>query len=217
MWSVFREIDEFLRERADADLRLERVPLARLLVLVAGGTFLHGLVMGTRYASELQSLYSGIKVPFLLGVTTLLCLPSFWVLHQLLGLTRDFPDALRAVLSAQACLAIALVSMSPILALLYVSGIDYDFALLANGLLFLIATSAAQVRLARSYRDLLRRDARHRWTRRAWLVTYVFVAIQFAWVLRPFIGSPRLEPQFFRADAWSNAYTKMLEILMRAF
>ena len=40
----------------------------------------------------------------------------------------------------------------------------------------------------------------------AWIALYVFVAIQLAWVLRPFVGSPELEVSFFRAEAWSNAY-----------
>jgi hypothetical protein len=35
---------------------------------------------------------------------------------------------------------------------------------------------------------------------------YVFVAIQGAWVLRPFVGAPGLEPSFLRAELWTNAY-----------
>jgi len=32
------------------------------------------------------------------------------------------------------------------------------------------------------------------------------VAIQMAWVLRPFIGSPGNPAQFFRAESWGNAF-----------
>jgi len=32
------------------------------------------------------------------------------------------------------------------------------------------------------------------------------VAIQMAWVLRPFIGSPGNPVQFFRAESWGNAF-----------
>ena len=39
-----------------------------------------------------------------------------------------------------------------------------------------------------------------------WGLLYVFVAIQVAWVLRPFVGAPMLEPSFVRSNAWSNAY-----------
>ena len=40
----------------------------------------------------------------------------------------------------------------------------------------------------------------------AWAALYVFVAIQLAWVLRPFVGSPTLPTRFFREEAWDNAY-----------
>ena len=44
----------------------------------------------------------------------------------------------------------------------------------------------------------------------------MFVAIQMAWVLRPFIGSRDLPPQFFREEAWSNAYVQLVHIVARA-
>jgi hypothetical protein len=43
-----------------------------------------------------------------------------------------------------------------------------------------------------------------------WLVIYVFVGVQMGWVLRPFVGHPDLPVQFFREEAWGNAYVEVL-------
>ena len=40
----------------------------------------------------------------------------------------------------------------------------------------------------------------------AWLVLYVFVGIQMAWVLRPFVGNPGSPVAVFGEGAWGNAY-----------
>ncbi|MHC4470828.1 MAG: hypothetical protein ACYS99_07670 [Planctomycetota bacterium] len=65
---------------------------------------------------------------------------------------------------------------------------------------------AAHVTLTRHYRALIVKDPRHRFGRLSWVVLYVFVAIQLAWVLRPFVGNPSLPTRFFREEAWDNAY-----------
>jgi hypothetical protein len=50
-----------------------------------------------------------------------------------------------------------------------------------------------------------------------WLFTCSFIAVQMAWVLRPFIGSPSMTPQFFRQEAWSNAYIALARIIVNLF
>ena len=51
------------------------------------------------------------------------------------------------------------------------------------------------------------------WT---WLAIYVFVGIQMAWVLRPFVGDPRLPAQFFREHSWGNAYDVVARLIYDA-
>ncbi len=51
---------------------------------------------------------------------------------------------------------------------------------------------------------------------RIWLVIYVFVGIQMGWVLRPFIGDPRMPVQFFREGSWSNAYEVVILMIWRS-
>lgn len=191
------------------------VPVRPLLVLVVLGGFTQGVVMGSHDGRWLQALYSGIKVPLLLLVSTALCLPSSYVLHLVLGLRSDFGAACRATLSVQAVMALSLAACAPLIAFAYVSSGHYPFATFVNGVAYLGAALTAQVALARHYRPLLARDRRHRITLAAWLVLYVLVAIQMAWTMRPFVGWPAVEPALFRREAWGNAYVHLLDAIRK--
>jgi hypothetical protein len=161
----------------------------------------------------LQILFSAVKVPLLLCVSFLLELPSFFIFNTLLGLRGDFRRTLGAVMTAQAGLAITLASLSPFVAFWYASCADYSWAILFNGTIFTVAALAGQVVLHRNYRGLILRHPRHRVMLGTWTIIYAFVAIQMAWVLRPFVGQP-IEPiSFFRHGAWGNAYAVIGELV----
>jgi hypothetical protein len=194
-----------------------RAPVRSLVALVALAGFVHGAAMGSYGGTLLQPLFSGLKVPLFLAVSTLVCLPSVLVLNTVLGLRDDLGAALRAVLAAQATLAVALASLAPLVLVFYLSVADYRTAVVANGALFALATLAGQTTLDRHYTVLVARDPRHRIARRVWLVLYVFVAIQAAWVLRPFVGRPGLPSQFLRDDPWSNAYVVVARYVWAAW
>jgi hypothetical protein len=178
------------------------------LIIIAAATY--GGVMGSFHTTGptrwMQIAFSALKVPLLLGVSFILTVPSFFILNTLLGLRTDFRLAIRAVATAQAGLAITLAALSPFVLLWYASCAVYPWAILFNGLMFAIATVAGQVLLRRFYRTLVDRRARHRTALRSWVIVYAFVAIQMAWVLRPFVGGPAQATTFFRPGAWGNAY-----------
>jgi hypothetical protein len=205
--------------QADAILRARPTPLrgawsARglgdlvLLVLIFG--LFYGAVMGSFGGivgeRALQVLYSALKVPMLLLVTFLISLPSFFVINTLMGLRQDFAQATGALISAQAGLTIILASLSPMTALWYASTPDYHSAVVFNGVMFAVASLGAQTILRRLYRPLIARNSRHRTLLRLWVIIYTFVAVQMAWVLRPFVGDPGSPTSFFRPEAWGNAW-----------
>jgi hypothetical protein len=161
-------------------------------------------------------VYSGVKVPLLLGVSTVLALPSFFVLNTLLGLRPDFPAVLRAVVGTQGAVALVLACLAPYTAVWYASTTDYHEALLFNGGMFAVASVAAQGVLRARYTPLIAHNPRHRVMLWVWLFVYCFVSIQMAWVLRPFVGHPEASPSFFREGAWGNAYVAVLETLWKA-
>jgi hypothetical protein len=174
------------------------------LVLACG--LVYGAVMGCYGGRPFQVIFSSVKVPILLLATVGLSLPSFFMLNTLVGVRADFGEALRGVMVSQAGLTVLLVALAPLTAFWYASSGVYRQAILFNGLMFAVASAGGQVILRRSYLPLMARNPRHRWLLRAWLVLYVFVGVQMGWVLRPFIGDPTEPVQFFRDEAWDNAY-----------
>jgi hypothetical protein len=189
-----------------------------IYVLIFGGVY--GALMGT-FGGVLGDrllliLFAAIKVPLLLTVTFLVCLPSFFILNTLLGVREDLEPVLHALVATQAALTILLVSLAPVTLFWYASCPDYNAAILFNALIFGIASLSAQWLLRRHYEPLITRNPRHQTLLRIWLILYAFVGIQTGWVLRPFIGSPDLPAQFFREEAWGNAYVALAE-KVRAF
>ncbi len=194
--------------------------LRTLAAYIFIGGFLYGAVMGAfgGFAGQrlLQVLFSALKVPLLILASFALTLPSFFVLNTLLGLRHDFALALRALLAGQAALAIVLAALSPYTAWWYLSSSKYQSATLFNGVMFAIACFAAQWPLRRRYQPLIDRDPRHRKMLIAWLVLYIFVAIQMAWILRPFIGDPAQDTTFFREETWGNASLIVGKLILNA-
>lgn len=180
------------------------------LAAVLWGGVIYGAVMGTYAGVDhgrwLQILYSAIKVPLLIGATMLLALPGFYVINAVVGVGRDFPDAVKAVLLTQGTVGIVLASLAPMTAVWYLGPVPYHEAITANGIMFLAASVTGQITLRMRYRELIARNRRHLAMYRFWLFLYGFVAIQMAWVLRPFVGDPQLRPTFFRDTVFGNAY-----------
>ncbi len=214
--------DDILRRRTRA-VEAGGVPfsLVSLAVNVAVFGMIYGAVLGTfgGVGGERlwQVIYAAIKVPLLLSVTFLIGLPSFFVLNTLLGLRRDFAEAIRALVATQAGLAIVLASLAPLTAVWYASSGSYAAALRFNLVMFAVASLGAQVLLRGYYRPLIRRNRRHRWMLWTWLVIYAFVGVQMAWTLRPFVGSLNTKVQFFRSEAWGNAYIVIVELIRGLF
>jgi hypothetical protein len=212
------QLDGLLRGRA-AITQTGRVPGAVAWLASQGILFgmIYGAVMGTYGGLQgdrfWQIVFSATKVPLLFLVTLSVGLPSFCVLNTLYGLRDDFGQALRALLAAQAGLALILAALAPFTLFWYASSTDYAAATLFNGSMFAIATMSAQWLLRRFYRPLIARQPRHRSLLRVWLVIYSFVGIQMAWVLRPFIGDPMQPVRFFREEAWGNAYVAVAQLV----
>lgn len=231
MSSLLANADALLRSRGLFGTEDAQVPWRQLIALILLGGLLYGFTMGSfstvalLFGQETRdpplrifvAVFSALKVPLLLAISTSVCLPSFFVLNTLLGLRDDFASAMRAILAAQGTLAIVLASFSPVTLFFYCCTERYSVASITNGAVFFLATLGAQAIMRRYYRPLIARDGRHRLALTAWLVLYVFVAMQAAWMFRPFIGDPGLSVQFVRLDEWGICYVKIWEALSRFF
>src|SRR5207249_9865718 len=101
--------------------------------------------------------------------------PSFLVVNTLLGLRNDFARVVQALMATQAGLTVILSALAPFTAFWYVSGSAYQPAILFNGAMFALASFSAQWMLRRDHRPLVRKDPKHRWMLRTWIIIYVFV------------------------------------------
>jgi hypothetical protein len=220
MIALLTRIDDILRSRGAVQSRPAGPALRWMIGCIAAFGMTYGAVMGGFSGSSglrlWQVVYSALKVPLLLLGTSLIAWPSFFVMNTLAGLRHDFARATTALMAAQAGLAIVLASLAPLTIVWYASSGDYGDALRFNGMMFAIACFAGQWLLRDHYRLLVERDARHRRMYWLWLVIYIFVAIQMAWILRPFVGDPNAPVEFFRRDKWGNAYVVVLELIYDA-
>lgn len=213
-----------LAEEVEALLRCEGrhrvgdpdVPWVRITLVLLTCCFLYGAALGSFGWRWEQAVYSAIKVPMLLFVTSVIVLPNFYVVNMLLGLGKDFGAALGGVYSALATVAITLLALAPVTLFVYASGCSYRLAVLSNGVYFLFATVAGQVVMGRHYQPLVLKNPHHRTARRAWMLLFIFVAIQMAWTLRPFVGSPDLDPSLFRDHGhFRNAYVVVADSIWK--
>jgi hypothetical protein len=209
-------IDDLLRARGRFAPDASGLPTPGPQAVIVAAGLLYGAVMGSYGLRAPQVLYSALKVPLLLGVSALVCLPNLLAVNTVLGLRDDFRAVLRALVLSQGTVCLSLAALAPITAVAYLSLADYNNAVVFNGAMFLLAALAGQISLGRLYRPLIAANPRHRLGRNAWLALYVFVAIQMAWVLRPFVGNPELPSRFFREGAWGNAYVEVAALVWRA-
>lgn len=212
--AVLLAVDELLRGRGRFAIRVATPWRAIALLLVVAG-FVHGAAMGSYAGRPIASLWSGLKVPLLLAASTAFCLPLSYALHALLGLRDEFAEALRATFAAQATFAVVLAATAPLLLVAYASIGSYAGAVASSGACHLLALLAAQISLRRRYQPLEQRSPRHRLTRRAFALLYAFIAIEAAWILRPFVGAPMLEPRFLRSNAFTNAYVVVAGVIAK--
>lgn len=198
---------------------IDVVPATRVLIAIgACGSALLGLALGASSGSTWLAVFAGIKVPLLLVATSLLCLPSFYVLNAVLGLRDDFAAAMRGLLAAQATLGLTLGALAPLVVFCSLSVFNPYLLTLLDAILFAIATWAAQQVLARHYQPLLQRNPRHRIALACWLILYAFAGMQAAWVLRPFRGTAGFAVQFLRPEALEqNAYLVLIDHVLRLF
>ena len=158
-------------------------------------------------------LYAALKMPFLILMTAALCLPPFFAMHAALGVRRDFPISLRAVMGAQGVAALALAALAPLIPILYTATDSKDIATLMCAACFAAAAAASLLIPFRVYRAADRDTPVHRWLLLIWLVLYAFVGTQLGWILRPFVGSPGTTVAPFRTDALTNGYVEVTQML----
>jgi hypothetical protein len=170
------------------------------LTAIVFGAGSYGAAMGC-WRDSLQALYTGIKLPIVILLTTLGNGLLNAMLAPLLGLNAPFRQSLVLVLMSFATASLILGALSPV-ALFVVwntppltsatslSSLEYGFLQLALTTCIALAGAWGNVRLL----PLLRHWAGNATVAcrvlLAWLAVNLFLGSQICWVLRPFIWDP---------------------------
>ncbi len=202
---------------------LEQWTSARLhlcLVVIVAGTAAFGAAIGS-WRDPLQALYTAIKLPLILLLTTLGNGLLNAMLAPLLGLNLTVRQSLLAVLLSFTIAAVILGAFSPVLYFLVwntpplepgsrVNLSAYSFILVSQTAMIAFAGMTANVRLVQLLREFSGSRVIARKVLFAWLAVNLFLGSQLAWILRPFVGSPGLPVQFLRDDWLRGSFYEAL-------
>jgi hypothetical protein len=215
--SDVRQISVLLRgEPEPINAWIEQGSTARTGLYVAvifAGAGLYGAAMGC-WRSPMQGLFTAIKFPLIVLLTTLGNGMLNAMLAPLLGLNLGFRQSLQAVLMSFTISAAVLASFSPLLFFLvwnsppmspHVSGVYY-FIQLTNVGVIAFAGVVGNLRLAQLLNRLGGGAKTGRRVLLGWLAGNLLLGSQLSWILRPFIGSPTLPVQFLRSDPFNGSF-----------
>lgn len=179
------------------------------------------------WRAPLQALYTAIKFPLIIFLTTLGTAMLNGMLAPLLGLNLRFAQSLAAVLMSFTIFALIVGSFSPIMLFLIwntapyepgASTVPYRFMQLAQVGIIAFAGIAAHIRLLQLLEGLSGSKAVSRKILCSWLTVNLFLGSQLCWILRPLIGSPGLPTQFLRPDALKgNFYETVFDAVRIVF
>lgn len=198
---------------------LQRVLFFFGLIILGSG--LYGAAMGWWHAPQ-QALYSAIKLPMIILLTTFGNALLNGMLAPLLGLNLRFRQSLLAILISFAIACVILGGFSPLIFFLvwntppitlqtHVSSSHYSLLLLTETCVIAFAGITANVRLVQLLEHLSGSTLVARRVLLSWLAGNLFLGAQLSWVLRPFIGLHEgpihfLSPTPFQGNFYEAVY-----------
>lgn len=182
--------------------------LGALVVVIFLGGGVYGFSIGL-WRAPLMGAYVGIKFPVLIFLTLGCNALLNGMLGLLLGSGIGFRGSLLALLMSFAVASLILGGLAPVTVFFATqmslpdsgaSSAAHAWHLLLHTVLIGFAGTIANLHLYGVLRALVPQRKIARVTLFAWLVGNAFVGAQFAWILRPFFGSPALAIQFLRDE-----------------
>jgi len=194
---------------------------------VVVGSSLFGAALGA-WRSPLQALYSGLKFPLVILLTTTGTALLNGMLAPLLGLNLKFRQSMLIILFSYTIAALILGGFSSILLFIVlnvppVQGASSSaawvcFSLVRVMVVGLIAFAGilANVRLRQLLVHLSGSLAVSRRLLFGWLAANLFLGAQISWLLRPFIGSPEKPIEFLRQNAFSGNFYETVFLALKS-
>jgi len=141
-------------------------------------------------------------------------LPPIYVSNAFTGSKLSFSQILALLLTSTAISVTVLASMATVAFFFALTSSSYNFIKLLHVLFFVYAGASGLSYFSRSIHEVSGTNGRR--TSRGlffvWLLIYMFVGTQLAWVLRPFVGWPEQKFQVFR-ERTGNFYESVFTSL----
>lgn len=200
--------------------------LARYCLIISIGSAVYGSTLGL-WRAPLQSLYTAIKFPLIIFLTSIANGAINGMLAQLLGSGLSFKQTALAILMSFAIAATILGGFAPITLFVWFNTppleskaavLGHSIMLLMHVLVITLAGVIANWRLLELLRKISGCDRTAGAVLFSWLAGNFFLGAQLAWSLRPFVGSPDLAVRFFRDDPFrGNFYEAVWRALRHLF
>jgi len=183
-------------------------------IVIGAGAY--GAVMGC-WRDTLQAIYTGIKLPLVILLTTLGNGLLNGILAPLLGFNATFRQSLTIVLITFATASVILGALSPV-ALFVVwntppLGVatqlfspEYGFMQLTLAVLIACAGVAGNLHVVPLLSQWTKSAAVARKVLLAWLAGNLFLGSQICWVLRPFIWDPAGPTRFIGREYFGGSF-----------
>jgi hypothetical protein len=199
------------------------------VVFVVVGAGLYGAVMGA-WRDAMQALYTGIKLPLVILLSTLGNALLNAMLAPLLGLNLTFRQSLLMVLMTFAIAAAMLGAFSPIAAFVvwntppltaatHLASPEYGMLQLTLVAFIAYAGVTGNLCLVPLLRQLSGSASIARKVLLAWLAVNLLLGSQICWVLRPFIWDPArpvefLGPEYLRGSFYETVFEAARRLLL---
>jgi len=218
--TVLKSVGEFLRAGPERfhELVVRRqgnlvVFCVTAIVVGAGG---YGAVMGC-WRDPMQALYTGIKLPLVILLTTLGNGLLNGMLAPLLGLNVTFRQSLAVVLMSFAVTAMVLGALSPVALFIVwntpplaagtkISSPEYALLQMTLAVFVALAGVMGNIRLVPLLRQWAGSAAVARNVLLAWLAVNLFLGSQICWVLRPFIWEANRPVEFIGQNCFQGSF-----------
>jgi hypothetical protein len=218
---------EGIAEALRQDAKLWDLSRFAFLVTLAMGAS-YGVVMGATNWLQgssfsfgwefLMMLVTGVKVPVLFLLTLLIVLMPIYVSSSFIGMRASFSQVVALLLATLAVTTVILAGMASVAFFFALTTRSYTFMKLLHVAIFTYAGVMGLACLVHWFKALFGDWATgsRRWLLTGWLVLYMFVGTQLAWVMRPFVGSPGVKYTIFR-PVDDNFYENVYESLVILF
>jgi hypothetical protein len=147
---------------------------------------------------DLMIVVTTLKVPCLFLLTLGIVWPPIYVSNAFMGARNSWRQISAMLLAATAISTTVLASLVTVAFFFTLTSGDYHFIKLLHVVFFAYAGLVGLIFLVRCIKRLGSFQSIKQLAV-VWLLLYIFVGTQLAWVLRPFVGSPGEPFQVFRA------------------